>query len=180
MGRRRIVATALVTAAMSIAMLMSYMYETEGDRSVLRQLESWMLRHGELVELTAVWLMMACFGVWAVGQISVYIEMRGSYDQTKVGHILRSKKFFEGVALACVSAYWGLSLVAYYHQIHLNVWERYGVILVMVLSAFTAAFLSLRFATVLHNQREEDNVPIGGKRYNDPGMEGGDIGASTK
>lgn len=152
-GKRRLVAFVVVYLVAFGAAYMATMRWYEGNGSVLGQIETWMNDHNLIVQLVAVWSMGACFGVWAIGQFLCWLEMRGTYDQGEVGHILRGKKFVEGIALSCVGIYWGLTLIAYYQGWRLNVWQQYSVVVVMVVSAFLAAVYCVRFVIALHNEK---------------------------
>jgi uncharacterized membrane protein len=154
MSRQKQIVMAIITIiVVVIVVFFVSMRVTEGEDSWVGQAEAWMNEHSLTVELVAVWSMGVCFGVWSLGQFLCWNEMRPTVDQTEVGRVLRRKKFVEGIALACVGLYWGLVLASYYRGWDLNIWQKYGVVVVMVLSGFMAAVYCVRFVIALHRER---------------------------
>ena len=121
----------------------------------MRDATAWMQAHDRTIELTAVWVLVVAFGVYALVKLISWWTLRQSVDQTDVGRTLKPQKLSEALMGAGMASLYGISLWAYYEHHEFGVWSKFVIRSAVVAGVVIASVAGVRFVLALRRETRE-------------------------
>lgn len=119
-------------------------------------LGDWLAAHDRGVELTAIWILVAAFSVYALVKVASWAAIYHQPDRTPVGRALRIQKLAEAVMGAGLATLYALTLWAYYQHHVYGVWTRLVVRSLVVAGVVAASVFGVRFTLALRREMRRD------------------------
>ena len=116
---------------------------------------AWLTAHDRTIELTAVWLLVVAFAVYALVKLVSWVTLRDQVDQTDVGRALKVQKLSEALMGVGLATLYGLGLWAYYQEYVFGVWSKLIVRSLVVLGVVGASVFGVRFVIALWRENRE-------------------------